>query len=147
MAHIGVKNRTKEKQTLTFNGTHYPFAGGEVRILEGVPYEFVESRTHVRHATKEHKDDKGNVVRVEQLPYVVGDKLFEIIPLEEALKVAKPEEDPRVVKAREEAEVKARERNALIADIKAALVDEGWTPPSAEKSKDKPAPAKSGAGK
>lgn len=120
MAHIGVKNRTKEPQSLTYDGKEKMFGPSEVKILEGVPMDFIESRMHMQHK-------KGTDGKIEQ--GLVGIRLFDVVPMDEALKHAKPEEDPRVIEARKRAEEAAKARASLVKEVKEALLSEGWNPP------------------
>lgn len=144
MAHIGVRNRTSSVQTLTFDGRGIDFEPNEVKILSDIPHEHITTRVHVQHK-KRHKVIDGEKVE-EVLPQLQGQVLFEIIPLEEALKHAKPEEDPKVVAARRKAGETAKEKAALFAEFKESLLAEGWQPPVADEAPKAEAPAKKGKG-
>lgn len=125
--HIGVKNRTKEAQDLTYGGRAVHFEPGQVRLIEGVPPDFVETRVHVSHQTKENPKTGEKT----QLQALQGLRLFEVLTVDEALKAgARPDEDPRVISLRAEVEAKAKERAALLEDLKSALVADGWAPPT-----------------
>lgn len=130
MPHIGVRNRTKEVQHLQFDGRSVSFEPGQVRLIEGIAPDFVSTRMFVSH--KLEKDRKGDEVRSQQL---VGLRLFDVLTVDEALKAgARPDEDPRVLAARAELEAKAKERRQIVEDVKAALIEDGWSPPKPAKS-------------
>lgn len=127
MAHIGVENRTKENQVLTHDGKTLWFKPGEVRLVEGVSPDFVESRVHLSHPTKVNP----KTGLEEQSQVIQGLRLFNILTIDEALKKgARPDEDPRAVAARVEAERKRKERRELLDELKTSLVEDGWTPPT-----------------
>lgn len=128
MAHIGVKNRTDEDQVLTFDGNSIFFKPEQVKIVEGVPAGFIESRMYTQHK----KNSKGEMER-----HLVGIRVFDVVPLADALKVASPEEDPAVVRAREQAEADKKAKAALFEEFKANLVADGWQPPKSEKEDEK----------
>lgn len=126
MPHLGVKNRTKETQVLTHDGKTIFFKAGEIRLVEGIAPEFIESRMHLSHPIV--KNPKTGLDEESQT--IQGLRLFEVMSLDEALKAgARPDEDPRAIAARRDAEAKAKERKALLDDLKASLVEDGWTPP------------------
>lgn len=127
MAHIGVMNKTKQQQTLQWNGKAIVFEPGQTRIVEGIPHDYIQGRVHIQHKTKK-KLVEGEEVVV-QLPHLQQEHLFEIVPLADALKHAAPEEDPKVVAARVAANAKAEERKQLLAELRQELESEGWQPP------------------
>lgn len=135
MAHIGVKNRTKVEQSLQYNGKVIVFAPDQTRIVEGIPFEFITGIVHTKHKTRARKMPDGEVIH-EQLPHLVSEHLFEVVPLAEALQKAQPDEDPKVIEARKKAGAAAEERKKLMDEIKAELKADGWQPPS-EKQEDK----------
>lgn len=145
MAHIGVANRTAEEQSLTYDGKSIVFAPkgqqGSIRIISDVPLGHIESRQHIKHKTREKTIDGEKVV--EHLPQMHGIKIFDVVPVEEALKRgAAVEEDPKVVALRDQKKAEAEKKATLIAEIKEALLADGWLPP-----KDEPEPKKKGKGK
>ena len=122
---IGVENRTKDPQVLTYDGKTRNFKPGEVKLVDGVPAAFIEGRVH--HFHPKSKDEQGREV---QSQTVLGLRLFDIIPIDEALKKgAKLEEDPQVAAARAVAEAAKKERAQLLKELKESLVEDGWTPP------------------
>lgn len=127
----GVKNRTAEQQVLCYDGKAIEFKPGEVRILESALAEFASKRMNVRHKIIDENGRKGIS------PTVEGIRLFEIIPLEDALKVARIEENPSVVEARERAAEKESEKKALVASIMDELKSQGWKPPRNQDKEDK----------
>lgn len=134
MAHIGVKNRTDKAQALTYNGKPIYFKAGEIKIVSDVPADHIEGRILVQHKTQTREIDGKTMT--EQLPILHGVKLFDIVPLAEALRMgATPDEDPQVIALREAAEAKVKERKALMAEIKEDLIASGWQKPSEKKEK------------
>jgi hypothetical protein len=126
--HIGVKNRTEEKQVLMHDGKPFVFEPGQVRLVEDIDAGFIETRSHAFHPKV--KNPKTGIE--EDSKAVYGKRLFDVLTIDEALKAgARPDEDPRVLALRAESERKAQERKALLADLKASLVEDGWTPPAA----------------
>lgn len=129
MAHIGVENRTKEKQVLTHDGKTVYFEPGQVRLIEGVHPNFVESRVHLSHPVKVNP----KTGLEEQSQAIQGLRLFNVLSIDEALKRgARVDEDPRAIAARAEAEKKKKDRAELLSELKASLVEDGWTPPTAQ---------------
>ena len=118
----GVKNRTKEMQTLTFNGETTEFEPGEVRILDSAMANHALTRIQIQHVKKDGK-------LTEQLGSI---RPFEGIPLEEALKVAKVHENPDIVAARKRAHEKELEKKALTEEIMDLLKKDGWKSPQEE---------------
>jgi hypothetical protein len=116
----GVKNRTTEAQILTFSGEHVEFGPGEVKIVDSAMANHASTRTVTRH--KKGPDGKA-------LPALEGYRLFELVPLEEALKVAKVMENPDIVAARKRAQEKEVEEKAMTERILARLKEQGWRPP------------------
>ena len=133
MAHIGVKNRTAEKQYLKHDGQEWEFAPagqkGSIRLVEGVPEGFILNRMIVQHVKKPVVVNGEETERL--TPQVQGQRLFDVMPLDEAVKAgAIIDEDPRVVEARKQAEAKAAERKQLLEELKNSLQAEGWVPPA-----------------
>ena len=116
----GIRNRTNEPQVLVHDGESTEFAPKEVRIVDAEMAHHATTRILIRH----QKGKDGKV-----LPALEGVQLFEIVPLDEALKVAKLTENPSIVEARRKAEEKAKERAALIGEITGELKEKGWRPP------------------
>lgn len=126
MAHIGVENRTEEVQYLTYDGKMIRFGKKEVRLVEGVPPDFVETRINVSHIMKENKETGEKI----QTPQLQGVRIFKVLTIDEALKAgARPDEDPRAMAIRAAAMEKAKERQMLLNDLKADLVEAGWVAP------------------
>lgn len=126
MAHIGVENRTQETQVLTYDGRTVYFKPGDVKLIEGVPPDFVEGRVHLSHPVKVNP----RTGLEEQSQAVQGLRLFNVLSLDEALqKGARPEEDPRAIAARAAHEAKKKERAELLSELKASLIEDGWAPP------------------
>lgn len=129
MAHVGVRNRTQDKQVLTYDGKSIYFEPGQVRLVESVSPDFIETRIHVFHPTKMNKATGLE----EKLQAVHGLRLFDVLTIDEALKLgARPDEDPRIIAARRAEEQKKQERKELLAELKTSLVEDGWTPPAAK---------------
>lgn len=135
MAHIGVKNRTNERQVLTHDGKTIYFEPDQVKLVEGVHPDFVETRVHVFHPKKLNK-----ATGLEEASQAVhGLRLFDVLTIDEALKLgARPDEDPRIAAARRDAEQAKQARRELLSELKASLVEDGWTPPAAKAAEGKP---------
>lgn len=115
----GVKNKTDKEQVLCYDGQPFYFKPGQVRIVSAAVADHAESRIVV-------KEDKLPDGKFTGIPY--GHRLFEKIPLHEALKVADLDEDPKVVAARERAAQDVAAKKALRDEILADLRKEGWAP-------------------
>ena len=115
----GVKNQSKIKRVLQFDSNTYEFASGEVKILPEDAANHACSRT--LHVTVDEKTgEKGY--------FGFGIPFIEI-PLTEALKVAKLDDNPSIRRARDEAEAQEKREKALrakiIAEVKAEIAAEG----------------------
>lgn len=125
---VGVKSRIAEEQDLQFDGRAYHFGKegqkDHIRILPGEIAGHAATRMTTRHAEKDGK----------QLPHLVGTRLFEIIPLEDALKAgAKLEENASVVAARQREADKEIIKKSLVGEVIEELKSQGWTPPRVKK--------------
>ncbi len=60
--------------------------------------------------------------------------LFKVVPLHEALKVAKEPENPSIAAAKAALALEEKHKGEIRAEILKALRDEGWAPPK-EKAK------------
>lgn len=116
----GVRNLDNKKPRVwAHDGKPYSFEPGEVKILPSDVANFLAGRIEVSHEMKD-----GKFVGVPTGHYV-----FELVPLHEALKVAKLEENPSVVEAKRKADAEAAERAKIVEAVKADLAAQGWQPP------------------
>ena len=116
----GIRNRTDKPQVLVHNGEEVSFEPKEVRIIDSVMAAHAATRHHVSHAVG--KDGK-------LLQTLQAVRLFEVVPLEEALKVARVAENPSIVEARKREADKTAEKKAMTQEVIAELKAQGWQPP------------------
>ena len=119
---VGVRNRTDKPQTLVCDGEPIEFGPKETRILTAEAAALASTRGHVQHIL----GSDGKPTQALQLL-----RPFEIVPLAEALKVAKMTERPDIVAARKRLEDDEQKEKALTERIMARLKDQGWMPPEA----------------
>ncbi len=122
---VAVKNRTKESQILCQDSDSINFEPGQIRILPARFGNHANTRVIVRHVL----DKEGK-----PLPSLQGLKLFDLVPLDEALKSgAALEEDGQVVEARRRLKAKEEEEKAIAERIKSQMLKEGWKAPEHDK--------------
>lgn len=119
-SHSGIKNSTDAPQTLVYDGQAYDFSPGQTRILatEAVNHGL----TRIVSAHLIGKDGKPT-------QSVVGRRLFEPVPLQDALKVATVDEDPKAVQARAKLAEEQKLEDELLTRLKDKLEAEGWKKP------------------
>ena len=122
----GVKNISVKNRSLMFDSTTWDFAPGEVHILpEDAALHAYKLQLH--HTVNEKTGERG---------YFGSGAPFVEIPLAEALKVAKFDENKSLRRAKDEAEAQALKekqlRDKIVAEVRAELREAAAVAPVAQ---------------
>lgn len=119
MAHFGIKNVSGEKTKQKCGGLQYDFDKDEVKIVDAPTAQFFQG--------------DGCMTVISDGKLLQRKKRFALIPLAQALKVAKEPEDPSIAKAKAELVQEEKHKGELRAEILKTLREEGWSAPAAKK--------------
>ncbi len=111
----GVKNVSGENCSQKYDGKMLEFEKDEVKVLPVHAVQFLSTRS--RYFSTEGQ--KGLNMKV----------LFKVLPLHEALKLAKAPENKSVAAAKAALEAEEKHKGEIRAEILKTLKEEGWAPP------------------